>query len=529
MPAMKNLIVFSFCFISLFSFAQNDIPTVEILTVVADDIAQELTVTYQLNDTENDDCDIWLKYSIDGGTYFETVSSEFVSGDVDAGVSPAVELTLVWNYAELGAEITDVHIQLYASDSQDVDIAEMVAQVDESELLSVLESVVGERHYSAAPAHLETVRSYISNAFETAGLQTESHDFTFSGNNMRNIIGRKPGAKAEDITFIVDGHFDGVPGSPAADDNGSAVAGVLEALRILSQYNFEHSIRFIGFDAEELGLVGSLRYVQTGIKPYEDIQGVLNFEMIGYYSDEENSQTLPAGFDFLFPEAAQEVADDDFRGNFLTVVGNVDSNPLLSAYLSASAEFVPELRLISLSVPGTGTMTPDFRRSDHARFWDADMEALMLTDAADFRNDNYHTPGDSIGTLNFEFMKNVVKATVATLAELAVPIHASSDSADLSIVLGIDEHHHNFPGEMSVFPNPSDGLVSIQISNAKQNFRARLEIFDLNGKQVHREILNFSSGASTAILDLQALPAGSYILILNAGEASRSSSLIIGN
>lgn len=88
----------------------------------------------------------------------------------------------------------------------------------------------------------------------------------------QNILGRKAGLKEENTTYLIDAHYDGVATAPAADDNGSGVAGILEAVRILSKYNFEHSLRFIGFDFEELGLVGSQRYVQNGIKPYDSIR-----------------------------------------------------------------------------------------------------------------------------------------------------------------------------------------------------------------------------------------------------------------
>lgn len=339
---------------------------------------------------------------------------------------------------------------------------------------------------------------------------------------MQNIIGRKPGVKNEAITYIIDGHFDGVPGSPGADDNGSAVAGVLEALRILSQYQFEHSIRFIGFDAEELGLVGSLRYVQNGIKPFEDIQGVLNFEMIGYYDDEPDTQFLPTGFDILFPRAAQEISDDQNRGNFLTVVGNVASNPLIGAFVSASETYVPELRLISVAVPGNGSIAPDLRRSDHSRFWDADYQALMLTDAAEYRNFNYHTPNDVIATLDFEFMAQVVQATLATAAELAIPISVGSTEVDLSNYVGIADHSHNLPGNVRIYPNPTDGILSVLVTDNEHAFKSRLEVYDMSGKLVHREIGFFTPGTSGMRLNLQHLADGSYILVVHTRDAAKS-------
>lgn len=524
---MKNILTLAFSLFALLCLGQNSIPQIEITGVVADETAQLLTVNYSLDDADGDACEVWLKMSVDGATYFEMVLEENISGDAGAGISTSETLSLTWDYSELTESIGNVNIQLFASDNQTVEISEMVSQVNEANLLSTLETIVGERHYTTAPDHLAFTRTFIMDAFSEANLQTEGHDFVFNGIDMQNILGRKPGAKAEDITFIIDGHFDGVPGSPAADDNGSAVAGVLEALRILSQYSFEHSIRFIGFDAEELGLRGSQRYVQQAIKPFEDIQGVLNFEMIGFYTDEPNSQDLPPGFDILFPDAAQAVADDENRGNFLFACGNTTSDPLLSAFIAASADYVPELRLITASLPGTGTIAPDLRRSDHASFWDADMQALMLTDAADFRNPNYHTPNDDISTLNFEFMKNVVKATLATAAELAIPISAAYDEFDLSTISSVEDHNHLFPAQVRIFPNPSNGFLSIRIEEAKAGFTSRIEVYELSGKRVHREILNFSAGTSTTTVVLQKLPVGSYMLILHAEDATESIGFVI--
>ena len=62
--------------------------------------------------------------------------------------------------------------------------------------------------------------------------------------------------------------------------------------------------------------------------------------------------------------------------------------------MNAVDTYVPDLRSVPLSVPGNGQIAPDLRRSDHARFWDANIPALMLTDASEFRNTNYHTPAD---------------------------------------------------------------------------------------------------------------------------------------
>lgn len=524
---MKKLLLLALALSATCGFAQNSTPEIAILSTEVDEAMQQVTLNFQLEDANNDLCDVWLKYAIDGGTYFEEVDELATSGDIGEGITPDDQLSMVWDYSDFSGSLADVRLQVVASDNAEVSIADMVAQVDESELLSSLEAIEGERHYIAEPGHLADVRTLIEDAFSAAALQTEGHNFVYDDTDMQNIIGRKPGLRDEAITYIIDGHFDGVPGSPGADDNGSAVAGVLEALRILSQYSFEHSIRFIGFDAEELGLIGSLRYVQNGIKPFEDIQGVLNFEMIGYYSDEPNSQTLPAGFNLLFPDVAQAISDDENRGNFLTVIGNVASNPLIAAYMEASETYVPELRVLSAAVPGVGMIAPDLRRSDHSRFWDADYQALMLTDASEFRNFNYHTPNDVIATLDFEFMANVVKATVAAAAELAVPISAASAEVDLSTIVTVEDHAHDYPGKLRIYPNPSNGILSIEISDVAQPFTSRLEVYELSGKVVHKEVLTFTSGTSTTKIDLQRLAAGAYILVMRTGDAFTSESFVL--
>jgi hypothetical protein len=56
--------------------------------------------------------------------------------------------------------------------------------------------------------------------------------------------------------------------------------------------------------------------------------------------------------------------------------------------------------------------------SDHASFWDAGLPAVMITDTAFFRNPNYHLASDTIDTLDFTFMAQLVKSLGLALAEL---------------------------------------------------------------------------------------------------------------
>lgn len=520
----KSLFIVSLLALST-SFAQNTPPSVSIQGVIIDEVLQQITITYNLADAENQNCDVWLKASNDGGIFYSIIDAADVSGDVGAAITPAINKSIVWNYSGFTSTIFDTKFRIYASDNEAVDIQSMVDQVDSNSLINYLTYIEGIRHFSAAPAHLNEVRDSIETNFVRYGLETSLQTFSYGGQTGINIKGRKAGMKDEAITFIIDGHYDGVANSPAADDNGSAVAGVLEALRVLSQYDFEHTIQFIGFDFEESGLIGSQRYIQSGIQPYESIQGVLNFEMIGYYSEDPNSQSLPAGFELLFPQAVADIQADNNRGNFLVVCGNATSNPLITSFLDASALYVPNLRAISLQVPGNGTIAPDLRRSDHAPFWDSGRKALMLTDGADTRNLNYHTPADTMGTLNFNFMTNVVKATLGTLAELAIPISSGYDSYDLTI-LAVDNHNHDLANSIQLFPNPTNGNFTLKM-HADENAKQRMDVYDLSGKVVETIVLNVPQGESTHKLDLTKLKKGGYILVFESKEGKVSKSLII--
>ena len=506
--------------------AQNSEPEIAFQNVVVDQINETVSITYDLTDLDNDPCNVWLKTSIDDGEFYETQNNLNITGDIGQNITPGLSKSITWDYSSITGSIFNVQLKLNASDEYQYDIQDFVDQVDSNELISNLEYIEGVRHYSANPSHLNAIRDSIDNKFTSHGLETERHAFNYNGNEGFNILGRKPGLKDEAITFVIDGHYDGVSNSPAADDNGSAVSGVLEILRVLSQYNFEHSIRFIGFDFEESGLIGSQRYVQNAIKNYEDIQGVLNFEMIGYYSEEINSQTLPSGFEILFPQEVQDIEDEDNKGNFLVVVGNENSNSLITDFENYAATYVPDLRIISLEVPGNGQIAPDLRRSDHTPFWESGRKALMLTDGADTRNMNYHTPADSIGTLNFDFMTKNVKATLATLAELAVPISGNSDHYDLAI-LSLDNHSHDEFTNINIFPNPSNGKFTINIEASKTE-KYRMEIYNLEGKIITKNIYSVSKGnVLNEEIDLSNLEKGSYIAIFTTDEFQTSKSIII--
>lgn len=483
-----------FLFIAIIGNSQNQRPEVSNVSLEVDTANHAVLFTFDLADAEGDDLEVQLRVSNDEGlTFLNPVDS--LEGDVGYPITAGSQKQITWHYNpdSVSGQASQMFIgKIIADDKFTIDIAEIIAEVDSTRLVEDLSWLQGIRHRSANPDHLTRIRDSIEQRFLQQNLQLEIQSFPYGNYDAANYLGRHPGLTNEAETYIIDGHFDSVQSSPGADDNGSATVGMLEAMRILSSYQFEKSIRFIGFDLEEAGLVGSIKYVNEGIKDYEDILGVFNFEMIGYTCDTPNCQTVPFGFNLLFPEAYNELQQMEFRGTFINNVANTASDSLMQAFNDFAAQYVPDLKVISFAAPGNAAIAPDLRRSDHAPFWDAGIPALMLTDGANFRNPNYHTPGDTIGTIDFSFMTNVVKATVATVAELAGIRHAGvawSEAFSLGTVTSSYE-----PKETDLqfdlrqnFPNPFNPITNISFS-LKESAPVLLQVFDANGREMARLI-----------------------------------------
>ena len=83
-----------------------------------------------------------------------------------------------------------------------------------------------------------------------------------------------------DIDSRVTDPLDGTSDSPGANDNASGLAGVLEAARVLTQYEFPGTIVYAGLSGEEQGLFGG--EIVAGVATGEgwDLKAVLNNDMI---------------------------------------------------------------------------------------------------------------------------------------------------------------------------------------------------------------------------------------------------------
>ncbi len=95
-----------------------------------------------------------------------------------------------------------------------------------------------------------------------------------------------------DETIIIGGHADSVAGywgranahAPGADDNASGIATITETIRILanSGYKPTKTIKFMGYAAEEVGLLGSKAIAKEMKQKNANIVGVLQLDMTNF-------------------------------------------------------------------------------------------------------------------------------------------------------------------------------------------------------------------------------------------------------
>ncbi len=169
------------------------------------------------------------------------------------------------------------------------------------------------------------------------------------------------------------------------------------------------------------GVLGSGKYAEKAFNEGVNIMGVLNLETVGYTSSNPNSQNFPPGIT-LAPFTKYKVDEKAMIGNFVSVLGDRNSNLLVTTFIESCKSKFVDLPCAGLAVPlgfnEIKNLMPDILRSDHSPFWQHNFPAVMITDTANFRNPHYHTSGDTIETLDFDFIEKVCKGTLLTILNL---------------------------------------------------------------------------------------------------------------
>ncbi len=227
-----------------------------------------------------------------------------------------------------------------------------------------------------------------------------------------NVVGELIGTKTPEKIYIIGGHYDHIKGDrPGGDDNASGTAGVLEAARVLSHYQFESTIRFIGFNAEEDGLLGSKDYVKNQVVPKgENVIGMINLDLIlRPGSDVDSLSVIDAELE----------TQTKFKGSLAWV----------KAFQQAAIDYVPSLIIDDTIIDGLSSSDNDsFLNKGYPAFlviensdpdWDvANPYVHHYEDASDrLANDSNSASGV---TYNYTFATDITRTVVALIAQEAI-------------------------------------------------------------------------------------------------------------
>ena len=208
----------------------------------------------------------------------------------------------------------------------------------------------------------ESVRGTIT--IEGADIQTRES---------QNIVVTKPSKTSDDEIIIIGAHYDSVESSPGASDNASGTAVLLEVARALEDLSTDKELRFLFFGAEELGLIGSKKYVDGMTKKeINRTSAMLNMDM----------------------------------------VGSVDAGPLTMLTVDGFSNTVTETVKTIQEIPLEFT-----DRSDHAPFHDAGIDAALFSYFP--LEEWYHSPKDTIDQISKERLDEMASLVIKSVLKLS--------------------------------------------------------------------------------------------------------------
>ncbi|HWB10757.1 MAG TPA: M28 family peptidase [Pirellulales bacterium] len=259
-------------------------------------------------------------------------------------------------------------------------------------------------------ANLVTAAEFVERELQAAAYPVLRQTYQVEGVDCWNVIAEIKGAKTPDEVVLVGAHYDSYGSTPGADDNASGTAALLALARRLATSRPEKTLRFVAFTNEEppyfqKATMGSRVYARACRKRSDNLICVLALEAMGYYTDQKNSQRYPPPLNMIYPST----------GNFIGVVGNVASRPLVHrvvALLRKHVDFPSEGGAVPDALPGVGW-------SDHWSFWQEGYQAVMITDTALYRNPHYHKTTDTPEKLNYDHLARVVVGVEGVLREVA--------------------------------------------------------------------------------------------------------------
>jgi len=255
---------------------------------------------------------------------------------------------------------------------------------------------------------LNNVASYIYNEFHQYADTTYYQKYDVKGQEYKNVIAVF-GSKNKK-TIVIGAHYDVCGEQEGADDNASGVTGLLELARMLKNKTLKYRIELVSYTLEEPPFfrtkqMGSYIHAKSMKEKNIDLYGMISLEMIGFYSDEKDSQKYPIGILSWFYGN---------KANYITIVNQFKKGKFAKRFTKTFKK-QKYIRTKKITAPKS-LQGIDF--SDHLNYWNFGYSALMVTDTSFFRNENYHENTDTMDTLDINKIANVIDTVYETILNI---------------------------------------------------------------------------------------------------------------
>jgi putative aminopeptidase FrvX len=271
---------------------------------------------------------------------------------------------------------------------------QIIRDVELSNVVAVLPGTIHKDRYVLVTAHYDSValvrKPYTGTEQAIAEAVRQGMDEK-EARELRKI--RPPDEELGPVDFEATA---AQPIAPGVTDDGSGTAAVMELARVMSQYQFDKTIVFIAFAAEEIGLSGSQAYAAMAKRTGMQIEAVLNNDIIG--SDVSGNGRSASSVVRLFAAGPEDSPSRE-----------------LGRYMQQIApRFVP-----SMQVEMVFRQDRFQRGGDHTPFLNQGFPAVRLTTASEHFK-NQHTVTDTFANTSVAYTTRVARMNAAALASLAL-------------------------------------------------------------------------------------------------------------
>ena len=327
-------------------------------------------------------------------------------------------------------------------------LRQIAAEVSADELHATVARLVGfgTRHTlsdtTSNTRGIGAARRWVKARFEAIGadcggcLKVETPTDVVSGERIpkpteiMDVLAVQPGTSDPNRVVVISGHLDSrvsdvmnaASDAPGANDDGSGVAEVIEAARVLSRHRYAATIVYAVLQGEEQNLYGGALLAKTakaqGWQGEADLNNDIDGNIHGMSGEIDNTHVRVFSEGTRATETPAEADRRRYNG------GEVDSP---SRELARFMDGLADRYLTNLSVRMVYRTDRYSRGGDQVRMLEAGYPSVRVTEAVenytrqhqDLRTENGVAYGDVISGVDFPYLAQVTRLNAVTLASLA--------------------------------------------------------------------------------------------------------------